>query len=110
MPEPEMDGSSCDVIKKGTFLGSFWYNQSMDAFIRDGMKLPTVFTIQFVVEFVLDPGGTPLYQLYRYVPPQRLWFLSRFGVKTGIDCDHYGLKSGMVFKGTTRACKRICLF
>ena len=25
-----------------------------------------------------------------------------FSLKTGIDFDHYGLKSGMVFKGTTR--------
>ena len=54
-------------------------------------------------------GGASLYQLYRYVPPQRVWFLSCFGLKTGIDFDHYGLKSGMVFKGTTRAYKRICL-
>ena len=52
-------------------------------------------------------GGTPL---YRYVPPQRVWFFSRFGLKTGIDFDHYGLKSGMVFKGTRRAYQRICLF
>ena len=36
-------------------------------------------------------------------------FLSRFGLKTGIDFDHYGLNSGMVFKGTERAYKRICL-
>ena len=35
-------------------------------------------------------GGTPLYKLYRYV---RIWFLSRFGLKVGIDFDHYGLKS-----------------
>ena len=56
------------------------------------------------------PGGTPLYKLYRYVPPQRVWCLSRFGLKTGIDFDHYGLKSGMVYKGTTGAYKRICLF
>ena len=35
------------------------------------------------------PGGgnTPLYKLYRYVPPQRVGFLSRFGLKTGIDFD-----------------------
>ena len=58
----------------------------------------------------MSPGGTPLYKLYRYVLPQRVWFLSRFGVKTGIDFDHYGLKSGMVFKGATRAYKRVCLF
>ena len=55
-------------------------------------------------------GGTALYKLYSYVPPQRVRFLSRFGLKTGIDFDHYGLKSGMVFKGTARAYKRICLF
>ena len=42
-------------------------------------------------------GGTPLYKLYRCVPPQRVWVLSRFGLKTGIDFDHYGLKSGIRF-------------
>ena len=26
-------------------------------------------------------GGTPLYGLHRYVKPQRVWFLSRFGRK-----------------------------
>ena len=26
-------------------------------------------------------GGTPLYKVYRYVPPQRVWLLSRFGLK-----------------------------
>ena len=54
--------------------------------------------------------GTPLYKLFRYVPPQRVWFLSRFGLKMGIGFDYYGLKSGIVFKGTTGAYKRICLF
>ena len=29
-------------------------------------------------------GGTPLYKVYRYVPPQRVWFLSRFGLKLGM--------------------------
>ena len=47
--------------------------------------------------FRVAPGGTPLYNVYRYVPPQRVWFLSRFGLKTGIDFDNYGLKSGRVF-------------
>ena len=28
----------------------------------------------------------------------------------GIDFDHYGLKSGMVFEGTTGAYKHVCLF
>ena len=42
-------------------------------------------------------GGTSLFKVYRYVPPQRVWFLSRFGLKTGIDFDNYGLKSGRVF-------------
>ena len=54
-----------------------------------------------LIKKVLIPGrgegGTPLYKVYRYVPPQRVWFLSRFGLKTGIDFDNYGLKSGRVF-------------
>ena len=35
-----------------------------------------------------SPGGTPLYGLYRYVRPQRVWFFSRFGHKLGIDFSH----------------------
>ena len=46
-------------------------------------------------------GGTPLYKLSRYVPPHRVGFLRRFGLKTGIDFAHFGLESGMVFEGTT---------
>ena len=53
-------------------------------------------------------GGTPLYKVYRYVPPQRVWFLSRFGLKTGIYFEHFGLKLGMVIGGTfTKAYKLI---
>jgi len=55
-------------------------------------------------------GGTPLYKGYRYVPPQRVWFLSRFGLKTGIDFEHFGLKLGMVIRRTfTKAYKLIFL-
>jgi len=34
------------------------------------------------------------------VPPQRIWFLSHFALKTGIDFEHFGLKLGMVIGGT----------
>ena len=43
-------------------------------------------------------GGTPLYQLYRYVPPHRVGVLRRFG-----------LESGMVFEGTTGVYERISI-
>ena len=33
--------------------------------------------------------------------PHRIGFLRRFGLKTGIHLAHFGLESGMVFKGTT---------
>ena len=46
-------------------------------------------------------GSTPLYRLYRYVPPQRVWLWRRFGLRTDIDFAHFGLESGMVYKGTT---------
>ena len=44
-------------------------------------------------------GDTPLYKPYRYVPPHRIGFLRRFGLKTGIHFVHSGLESGMVFEG-----------
>ena len=34
-------------------------------------------------------------------PPPRVWFVHRFGLKTGIDFAHLGLESGIVFEGTT---------
>ena len=43
----------------------------------------------------------PSYKPYRYVPPHRVGFLRRFGLKTGIHFAHFGLESGMVFEGTT---------
>ena len=35
------------------------------------------------------------------MPPQRVGFLHRFGLKTSIDFVHFGLESGMVFEQTT---------
>ena len=55
-------------------------------------------------------GGTPLYKLYRYVPPYRVGFLRRFGLKTSVHFAHFGLESGMVFEGTTRVYERIYRF
>ena len=51
----------------------------------------------------ITPGGegTPLYEPYRYMPPQRVGFCRRFGLKTGIHFAHFGLEPGMVFEGTT---------
>ena len=45
-----------------------------------------------------------------YVPPQRVWFLRRFGLKTGIDFAPFGQESGMVFEETTGAYERIYRF
>ena len=55
-------------------------------------------------------GSTPLYKLYRYVPPHRLGFLLRSGLKTGIHFAHFGLESGMIFKGTTGLYERLYRF
>ena len=55
-------------------------------------------------------GGTPLYKQYRYVPPHRVGFLRRFGLKTGIHFAHFGMESGMVFEETAGAYERIYRF
>ena len=58
------------------------------------------------------PGGrgTHLHKPYRLVPTQRVWFLWRFGLKTGIDFAYFGLESGMVFEGITGVYERIYQF
>ena len=50
------------------------------------------------------PGGTPLYKPCRYVPPKRVWFLRRFGLKTALDFAHFG---GGVFEEITGVYERI---
>jgi len=53
------------------------------------------------------PGGV---LPYMYVLPQRVWFLSRFVLKWGIDFEHFGLKLGVVIGGTfMKNCKLIFL-
>ena len=43
------------------------------------------------------------------MPPHRVGFLRRFGLKTGIDFVHFALESAMVFKGTTGVYELIIL-
>ena len=68
--------------------------------------------LQSVSVFLLSAQGegkggrvvaTPLYKLYRYMPPHRVGFLRRFALKTGIHFAHFGVESGMVFEGTTES-------
>ena len=56
-------------------------------------------------------GVTPLYKLYRYVPPpQRVGVLCRFGLKTGIHFAQSGLESGMDFGGATECMNLFIVF
>ena len=55
-------------------------------------------------------GGAPLYEPYRYAPPQRVGFLRCFGLKKGRGLAHFGPESGMVFQGTTGMYERIYPF
>ena len=60
------------------------------------------------------PGGggggvATLYKPYRYVPPHQVGFLHRFGLTTGIHFAHFGLESGVVFKGTMGVYERISI-
>jgi len=54
----------------------------------------------------LPGGGTLLHLPHRYLPPQRVWFLRRFGLKTGLDFTYFGQSSGMVF-GEIRECMNV---
>ena len=56
------------------------------------------------------PGGTLLYKPYSHVPPHRVGFIRRSGLKTGVHFAHFGLESGMAFEGTTGVYERIYCF
>ena len=50
-------------------------------------------------------GDNPLYKPYRYVRPQRVWFLHRFDLNLGIDFAHFGLTSW--FSRELRECMNV---
>ena len=54
-----------------------------------------------------EPGGTPPPRIRTPVPQQKVWFLLRFGLETGINFAHFGLESSMVFEETKEVCERI---
>ena len=51
-----------------------------------------------------------IYKLHRYVPPHRVGFLRRLGLKTGMQFAHFGLESGMVCEETTGVYERLYRF
>ena len=72
---------------------------------RDRFKSETQITV-----VILTRGKGLPYIRYIGMCRQRVWFLGRFGLKTGIDFEHCGLKLGMVIGGTfTKAYKLIFL-
>ena len=78
------------------YLMIYGHFDYLEALMITMVMVMTIMTT-IITTMATTGGGTPLYNVYRYVPPQRVWFLSRFGLKTGIDFDNYGLKSGRVF-------------
>ena len=51
------------------------------------------------------------YELYRYVPPHRVGFLHRFGLKTGIHfCGPFWFGIGCGFRGNYGSAKRYLSF
>ena len=58
------------------------------------------------MDITLNPGGGGT----RYVSPQRVWSLRRFGLEMGMHFVHFGLESGMILEGTTEMYERICRF
>ena len=54
----------------------------------------------FMKSFLFLPyvARTLLHKPYKYVPPQKLWFLRRFGLKTGKHFAHFGLESCVAFQ------------
>ena len=71
--------------------------------------LVVIAIIQMAVNITPPPGGTPLYKLYRYVPPHRV-VVRRFGLKTGTNFAHFGSGIGYGFRGNYGSDERIYRF
>ena len=79
-----------------------------------------VFNAKLLMNFFLETkitqeihrqeGSTPIYNQYWYVPPHRVGFFRRFGLKMGFHFACSGLESGVVFERTTGVYERIYHF
>ena len=74
-------------------------------------KLTLMLTLTLRSVIYPPGGGTPLYKPHRYVPPHRVGFLRRFGLKTGLHalCLFWsGIRHG--FRGNCGVDERISPF
>ena len=98
----------CRVSSKNMMVFEFWGRESTRAHASDERRSLPCFvpSVKRVIICVLriSLDGFP------YLPPQRVEFLRRFGMKTGIHFTHFGLESGMVFERTTGVYERIYRF
>ena len=91
------------MFTEGQITNDWWVN----VYVFDKIFAWLLFPWNHILRPCGGGGATLLYNPYRYVPPQRVGFLGRFGLKTGIHFAHFGLESGMVFEGTTVVHERI---
>ena len=67
--------------------------------------------IGMFLHFEFSPGKYSfIFALLVCAAPKGVFFLRRFGLKTGIHFAHFGLESGMVFEGTTGLYERLYRF
>ena len=72
---------------------------------RLGLRFSSLISLNLLSNITTMPGRgwgvLPYVSYIWYVPPHRVEFLHRFGLKTGIHFAHFGLESDMVFEGAT---------
>ena len=93
-------------------LSLYVQNVSHLIFASHVMFATLVVRVTFMSRFFLyrEINVKRKFHVIRYVPPQRVWLLGFFGLKTAIHFAYFCLESGIVFEGTTGMHERSFLF
>ena len=90
--DPKCIGHAKERSIDGISLSRTAWITYQSSFFSRFISLACVSSETIICNAFFAPGSSPLYRVYGYVPRQKVCFFSCFGLKLGINFDHFGLK------------------